>query len=68
MPGLLPFLLVSLVIASLLRIDFFFTILYLLLIVYLFSRLWVWRLSRDLKATRSFDGHAYLGDRTNVIL
>jgi uncharacterized protein (DUF58 family) len=68
MPGLLSFLLILFVLAALLRVDFFFTIVYLLLIVYLLSRLWVRWMCRHLCITRRFADHAFHGDDVTVHL
>jgi uncharacterized protein (DUF58 family) len=68
MPNVLPFLLVLLIIAAVLRVDFFFTILYLVLLVYLVSRVWVRLASRGLRVSRRFVNHAFLGDNVTVRL
>lgn len=68
MRGLLFFLLILLVIASLLRVDFFFTIAYLVAIAYLLSRVWVEWVCRTLRVSRRFDDHAFLGDQVTVRL
>ena len=68
MPSVLPFLLILLVIAALLRVDFFFTIVYLILVVYLVSRVWVRLASRGLHVSRRFVDHAFLGDQVTVRL
>jgi uncharacterized protein (DUF58 family) len=68
MPSVLPFLLILLVIAALLRVDFFFTIVYLILLVYLVSRVWMRLASRGLHVSRRFVDHAFLGDQVTVRL
>ena len=68
MPGLLPFLLILLVLAALLRVDFFFSIVYLLFAVYLLSRLWVRWASKSIRVRRRFVDHAYYGDQVSVRL
>jgi uncharacterized protein (DUF58 family) len=68
MPGLMSFLLILFVLAALLRVDFFFTIVYLLLIVYLLARLWVRWTCQHLRITRRFVDHAFHGDEVTVRL
>lgn len=68
MPNVLPFLLILLVIAALLRVDFFFSVVYLLIIVYLLSRVWVRLVYKGLRVSRHFADHAFLGDRVTVRL
>lgn len=66
--GLLLFVLLSLAIAALLRIDFYFTVLYLLIMVYVFSHWWVRSVSKALRLTRTFADHAFWGDHVTVRL
>jgi len=66
MRGFLPFLLALFVIAAVLRVDFFFTIVYLLSLVYLLSRLWVRHSIKCLQVQRRFVDHAFSGDRVSV--
>jgi uncharacterized protein (DUF58 family) len=61
-----PFLLVLFAISALLRVDFFFTILYLFFGVYLLSRLWARRLVERLEVERRFASHAFQGDWVTV--
>lgn len=61
-----PFLLILFAIAALLRVDFFFTIVYLFFGVYLLSRLWARRLVERLDVKRRFVSHAFQGDRVTV--
>ncbi len=68
MPNLLTFLIVLFAIAALLRIDFFFNILYLLFAVYLFSRLWMRRVTANVRAERRFVNRAFPGDEVRVEL
>jgi uncharacterized protein (DUF58 family) len=62
------FILVLFALAALLRIDFFFTILYLFAGVYILSRLWSRRMLRNLVISRSMEQRAFLGERVNVTL
>jgi uncharacterized protein (DUF58 family) len=63
-----PYLLALFVVAALLRVDFFFTIVYLLLIVYVLSRLWVRHTASRLEIRRRFTDHAFCGDIVTVDL
>ena len=62
------FTLVLFALASLLRIDFFFTILYLFVGVYIISNLWSRRMLSQLRLTRQFQQRAFLGDTVEVTL
>lgn len=66
MQRFVPFLLVLFVIAAILRVDFFFTIVYLFFAVYLLSRLWSRRTLERLQVQRRFVSRAFLGDRVRV--
>jgi uncharacterized protein (DUF58 family) len=66
MKNFVPFLLVMFVIAALLRVDFFFTIVYLFFAVYLLSRLWTRRTEEWLSVRRHFVGRAFFGDQVPV--
>jgi uncharacterized protein (DUF58 family) len=68
MRNFVPFLLMLFFIAALLRVDFFFTIVYLLFAVYLLSRLWTPRTVKHLRVQRLFVNRAFLGDRVTVDL
>jgi uncharacterized protein (DUF58 family) len=61
-----PFLLGLFLIAAILRVDFFFTIVYLFFAVYLLSRLWARRTAERLHVQRHFVSRAFLGDRVPV--
>lgn len=61
-----PFLLTLLLIAAVLRVDFFFTIVYLFFGVYLLSRLWTRRIVEQLRVQRRFVERAFSGDRIAV--
>jgi uncharacterized protein (DUF58 family) len=62
------FILALFVLAALLRIDFFFTILYLFGGVYILSQLWTRRIFACLQVTRSLPRRAFLGDQVTVRL
>ncbi|MGC9357569.1 MAG: DUF58 domain-containing protein [Anaerolineae bacterium] len=68
MPNLIGFLIVLFFIAAFLRVDFFFTILYLLFAIYLISRLWMRRSASNLEASRRFIERAFLGDEVSITL
>ena len=68
MQGYLPFLLLLFLIAAFLRVDFFFTIVYLFFAVYLFSRLWMQYAMGRLQFHRRFIDRAFCGDRIQVDL
>ncbi len=58
----LAYLLLLLLVAAILRIDFYFTIVYLFFAVYLVSRIWTRRSLEQVDAERRFDGRAFSGD------
>lgn len=62
----IPFLLLLFAIAAFLRVDFFFTVVYLLFGVYLLSRVWMQRTTARLSARRRFTDRAFPGDRVKV--
>lgn len=64
----LPFLLLLFIIAAVLRIDFFFTVAYLFLGVYLLSQVWMRRAMRQVRARRRFPARAFSGDETTTEL
>ncbi len=68
MLNLVPFLLILFVIAVVLRVEFFFTILYFLFAVYYLSRLWLQRAGKQLRAERRFVARAFPGDEVTVEL
>lgn len=68
MGDLVPFLLLLFIIAAFLRVDFFFTIVYLLLAVLVLSRVWVQRAVNQLSVDRGFTPRAFPGDRLTVHL
>jgi uncharacterized protein (DUF58 family) len=60
------FLVILFIVAAVLRVDFFFYILYVFLAVYLLSRLWVSRALRQVKVKRRLDSHAFWGEQLPV--
>ena len=63
-----PYLLALFIVAALLRVDFYFTIVYLLLIVYILSRLWIQHTTGRLEVRRRYADHAFCGDVVTVDL
>jgi uncharacterized protein (DUF58 family) len=68
MKDFVPFLLILFAIAAFLRVDFFFTIVYLFFAVYLLSRLWTPRTVKHLRVQRRFVNRAFPGDSVTVDL
>jgi uncharacterized protein (DUF58 family) len=68
MGNFVPYLLILFIIAAFWRIDFFFTVVYLLFGVYIVSRLWVQRATRRLETRRRFTSHAFCGEQVSVDL
>lgn len=66
MRRLLPFLIVLLLIAALFRIDFYFTLLYLLLAIVLLARLWTHYALQQLVIERSYTPRAFQGETLTV--
>jgi uncharacterized protein (DUF58 family) len=64
----LPYLLLLLLIAGILRIDFYFTVVYLFLAVYLLSQIWMRWSVRQLRAERELVGRAFLGHHATARL
>ena len=62
----LVFLLGLLVIAAILRIDFFFTVAYLLFALFVFGRLWIRRSLKNLRLSRQYTARAFSGDDVTV--
>lgn len=62
----MPFLLALFVIAAVMRVSFFFTILYLFCGVYLLTRFWAGRMLAPLHVRRRFVERAFFGDRVAV--
>ncbi|NLF02218.1 MAG: hypothetical protein GX601_14700, partial [Anaerolineales bacterium] len=61
-----PFLIILFVIAALLRVDFFFVIVYLFFAVYVLSRTWVQQASSRLHVQRTYVNRAFPGDTVHV--
>jgi uncharacterized protein (DUF58 family) len=68
MRNFVPLLVVLLVIALTLRVDFFVTVVYFLAALYVLSRLWMGRAIRHLGVRRAFTDHAFTGDLVTVDL
>jgi uncharacterized protein (DUF58 family) len=68
MGSFIVFILILFALAALLRVDFFFTILYLFVGVYLLSRLWSRRVFKHLKVARTLPERAFLGEQIAVTL
>ncbi|HEX8683932.1 MAG TPA: DUF58 domain-containing protein [Ardenticatenaceae bacterium] len=68
MKSIVTYMVVLLVAAVVLRIDFYVAIVYLFLAIYLLSRLWAQRLRQALRAERHFEKRAFIGDRVPVSL
>lgn len=66
MRRLLPFLIVLLLIAALFRIDFYFTLLYLLLAIVLLARLWSHNSLHQLRVARHYSNRAFQGETLTV--
>ncbi len=64
----ITFILMLFVLAALLRIDFFFTILYLFAGAYILSHLWSRRMLNHLYISRDLQRRAFLGDQVTVTL
>lgn len=68
MRDFVPFLLLLLLIAVVLRIDFYFTVLYFLAAIWFLSRLWARRARQQVRAGRRFTDRAFVGDEVEVEL
>lgn len=68
MKGFIPLLLLILLVAVLLRVNFIFTVVYFLAAIYILSRLWVRRASRNLRVERNFSDRAFRNDLVEVTL
>ena len=66
MGGFVVFLLVLLIVAILLRIDFFVTIVYLFMGVYVMSRFWTQRIKKNLDVQQQFVDHVFSGDTVTL--
>lgn len=63
-----PFLIVLFVVAAFLRVDFYFTIIYLFFATYVLSQVWTRLSIRNLAASRTFVNRAFPGDQIAVDL
>ncbi len=68
MSNFIIFILILFAIAAILRIDFFFTILYLFLAVYILSTIWARRMIHQIHFERSLTPRAFIGDTVTVTL
>lgn len=68
MGNFIIFILALFALAALLRIDFFFSILYLFVGVYVLSHIWSRRMLKNLRISRMLPQRAFLGDRVTVTL
>ena len=68
MRGFIPFLLVLFAIAALFQASVFFTVLYLLIAVYILARIWLQRSVLSLQAKRSFEKRMFIGRKVTVEL
>ncbi|NLG49461.1 MAG: DUF58 domain-containing protein [Chloroflexi bacterium] len=68
MTNLLIFIIGLFLIAALLRVDFFFYILYFLFGIYLISRVWAERALRSVEVHREYLNRAFLGDQVQIRL
>src|SRR4051812_24321914 len=66
MRSILPALLILLALAAVLRVEFFFTVLYFLVGVFVLARLWLQRSSGNLKVERRFVDRAFAGEEVPV--
>lgn len=68
MRNFIVFILILFALAALLRIDFFFTILYLFIGIYSVTRVWSRRVFKNLKINRTFEQRVFLGEQITVSL
>lgn len=68
MRNFILFVIILFILAAILRVDFFFTVVYLFVGVYVLSRLWAGRTMAHLRVVRQFNGRAFLGDTVKVTL
>jgi uncharacterized protein (DUF58 family) len=68
MKRFVPYLLLLFLIAAFLRVDFFFTVVYLFLAVYVVPRLWTRHATEQLHAERLFSDRAFAGDQVQMRL
>ena len=68
MRNFVPYLLLLFLVAAFLRVEFFFTVVYLFFAVYLLSRLWAQHTIHHLRVRRRFAKRAFLGEQVTVEL
>lgn len=68
MSNFIFFILILFALSALLKIDFFFTILYLFVGVYIVSRIWSRRMLKNLNITRTLEQRVFLGEELTVTL
>ena len=66
MNNFIVFIIILFIAAAILRIDFFFTVVYLFAGVYILSRAWTRRTARQITCTRTMVNRAFLGDEVEV--
>jgi len=68
MGNFIVFILGLFIIAALLRVDFFFTLLYLFLAIFILSHLWSKRVMQNLLVKREMQPRAFWGDKVEVVI
>jgi len=68
MGNFIVFIIVLFIIAALLRVDFFFTLLYLFLSIFILSHLWSKRVMQNLHVSREMQPRAFWGDKIEVVV
>ncbi len=68
MNNFITFIIALFILAAVLRVDFFFTIVYLFVGVYILAQVWTNRVVKQLVYTRRLDNRAFLGDEVEVTL
>ena len=68
MGNFIVFIIALFIVAALLRVDFFFTLLYLFLGIFILSHLWSKRTMRNLRLTREMQPRAFWGDKVKVVV
>jgi len=68
MGNFIVFIIVLFIVAALLRVDFFFTLLYLFLGIFILSHLWSKQAMRNLRLTREMQPRAFWGDKVKVVV
>ena len=68
MGNFIVFIIVLFIVAALLRVDFFFTLLYLFLGIFILSHLWSKRVMQNLYISREMQPRAFWGDKVEVVV